>query len=58
VRHWTDGLVIGSAIFVREIMRRARPAANIDRHRLDKSTDGPDGAMQICAWRRLRVVRT
>jgi REP element-mobilizing transposase RayT len=57
VRHWTDGLVIGSALFVREIMRRARPAANIERHRLDKSADGPDGAMQICAWRRLRVLR-
>ena len=57
VRHWVDGLVIGSSLFVRDVMRRVQPAATVAHHRLAKASDGPDGALQLCAWRRLRTLR-
>jgi hypothetical protein len=45
VRHWVDGLVIGSELFVRETMRRVRSEAEVARHRLAKATpDLPDAA--------------
>ena len=55
VRYWTDGLVIGTELFVRETMGRVRKPAAVARHRLDKAAsdnDGKDNAT-ICSWRRL-----
>ncbi len=34
VRHWVDGLIIGSEIFVRETMRRVRSETDVARDRL------------------------
>jgi REP element-mobilizing transposase RayT len=51
MRYWVDGLVIGSEIFVRDVMSRVRPMDIVTRHRLARSTDGPP----LCCWRRLRV---
>jgi putative transposase len=58
VRYWADGLVIGSALFVRETMRHVRRQETVDRHRLSNAAVEPGAAMPICAWRRLRVMRT
>jgi len=50
MRYWVDGLVIGSEIFVRDVMGRVRPVEAVARHRMARSADGP-----ICCWRRLHV---
>ena len=50
VRHWTDGLVIGSELFVREVMSRYRPAHEVARHRMARSRD----PACLFAWRRVR----
>jgi len=55
VRHWVDGLVIGSELFIRNTMRRARPEAKVARHRLARTT-APDASDEVCCWRRLRVL--
>ena len=57
VRHWVDGLVIGSELFVRETMRRCRPEIPADNHRLARSLALPNPDVPvICCWRRLRVM--
>ena len=55
VRHWVDGLVIGSELFVRETMGRVRSRAEVARHRLSIASPGGDDA-PVCCWRRLRLV--
>ena len=57
VRHWVDGWVIGSELFVRETMRRVRTAEEVERHRMAHSASGRAGGEPICCWRRLRVAR-
>jgi hypothetical protein len=57
VRHWVDGLVIGSEIFVRETMRRVRTEAEVARHRLATADAAEFDAAPVCCWRRLRVLR-
>ena len=58
VRHWVDGLVIGSELFVRDTLRRCRPEVPVDKHRLAR-TPAPAGSKVpcICCWRRLRVMQ-
>jgi hypothetical protein len=59
VRHWVDGLVIGSELFVRDTLRRATrsgSAAPIRRHRLARSVSAPEVPV-LCCRRRLRVMR-
>lgn len=55
VRHWVDGLVIGSELFVRETLRRVRSEAEVARHRLAWATTNTE-APPICCWRRLRAL--
>ncbi len=52
VRHWTDGLVIGSDLFVREVMRRYQLAPVVARHRLARTDDSDT----LSAWRRIRLI--
>jgi hypothetical protein len=54
MRCWTDGLVIGSEKFVREIMSRARGVPIDSGHRVMKLETGAD-VDDLCAWRRLRA---
>jgi REP element-mobilizing transposase RayT len=56
VRHWVDGLVIGSELFVRETMRRVRSEAEMKRHRLARAEPSVRDALPICCWRRLRII--
>jgi len=50
VSYWTDGLVIGSELFIRNVMAGHHPRAHV--HRLAKApSDGP----ALCAWRRLQA---
>ena len=57
VRHWVDGLVIGSELFVLETMRRVRTEQEVTRHRLTQAAPPAPDAALICCWRRLRVMR-
>ena len=52
VRHWVDGLVIGSEIFVRETMCRVRTEAEVARHRLVRAGITAREAEFVCCWRR------
>jgi REP element-mobilizing transposase RayT len=54
VRHWVDGLVIGSELFIRETMRRVRTEEEVLRHRLARASTTPVGQTPVCCWRRLR----
>ena len=56
VRHWVDGLVIGSELFVRETMRRLRTEGEVARHRLARALPAADEEA-VCCWRRLRVAQ-
>ena len=58
VRHWVDGLVIGSEVFVRNVMSRVRPKAAVARHRLARAAASIPGLVPICCWRRLRTITT
>lgn len=53
VRHWARGLVIGSELFVREVMSRYR--RDLDRHRMACSGRNEDA---LFAWRRVRLVES
>jgi REP element-mobilizing transposase RayT len=57
VRHWVDGLVIGSELFIRETMQRVRTEEEVARHRLVRDSTAAAGQDPICCWRRLRMVR-
>lgn len=61
MRFWTDGFVIGSELFVRNMVARYRPELPAVRHRVAKAeicqglevpVDTP-----ICSWRRLRAIK-
>lgn len=54
VRYWTQGLVIGSKLFVTNVMSRHRPVENLKRHRSARLV-APDGT-EMYAWNRLRVL--
>ncbi len=54
VRHWADGLAIGSELFVREAVRRARPATAKPYHRLARSEPATGTPEPLFCWRRLR----
>jgi REP element-mobilizing transposase RayT len=54
VRHWTSGLVIGSELFVRDVMTRYRAIGPTIRHRVAHPKENVQ--YSICAWRRLRQV--
>ena len=54
VRHWADGLAIGSELFVREVVRRARPAAARPSHRLARSESALGTSEPLFCWRHLR----
>lgn len=52
VRHWTSGLVIGSELFVRNVMSRHRKSESVHQHRLVPSQQTSEPPLY--AWRRLR----
>jgi len=56
VRHWVDGLVIGSETFIAQIVAKARGVEHTERHRLSRSLDPPQqGSAVLCAYRQLRA---
>jgi putative transposase len=54
MRYWTDGLVIGSKVFVTEIMTAARGAAHMAKRRLTAAADTPAEAPPLVCYKRLR----
>ena len=56
VRYWTDGLAIGSRLFLRNLMAECLPREKVDRHRTSPLFPHADDAgPPICSWRRLRA---
>jgi putative transposase len=51
IRYWTEGLVIGSELFIRTVMARHHPGADTRRIQSDAITDPP-----LACWQRLRAV--
>lgn len=56
VRHWVDGLVIGSERFVRETMRRVRGEVAVARRRLVRAVGPGAEIAPLCCWQRLRTI--
>ncbi len=54
VRYWTQGLVIGSRLYLSWVMSHYRPPKDVLRHRSARMET--PGAHPIYAWRRLRTV--
>jgi len=56
VRHWVDGVVIGTELFVRETMRRARGEVEAARRRLVWAVGAGGEPTSLCCWQRLRAI--
>jgi putative transposase len=56
VRYWVDGLVIGSELFVRNVVSRARPAINLQKRRFTRAIAPKPDQPQICCLKQLRVL--
>jgi putative transposase len=57
IRHWVDGLVIGSELFIRDTMRRVRAEDEVARHRLARAAEATPLQPQLCCWHRLQPAR-
>ena len=55
MRYWVDGLVIGSELFVREVMGRIRGSEYMQTRRLTPAIDDR-AADRLCSYRQLRVM--
>ena len=57
VRYWSDGLAIGSRLFLRNLMTQWHPAEKVENHRTSPQFQPANSATPppICAWRRLRA---
>ena len=56
VRYWTDGLAIGSKLFLKKLMTQLLPPEKAEDHRTSPQFARADSAgPPICAWRRLRA---
>ena len=56
VRYWVDGLVIGSQLFVTELMTKARGAAHMRKRRLARAADAVHETAQLCCYKQLRAL--
>ena len=57
MRYWVDGLVIGSELFVREVMGRVRGSQYMQTRRLTQAIED-QAAVRLCSYRQLRVIQT
>jgi hypothetical protein len=56
VRYWADGLVIGSELFVTDVMTATRGQAHMRRRRLTRAVDMVRAPAQLCCYRQLRAI--
>jgi hypothetical protein len=56
VRYWVDGLVIGSELFVRNTMVKARTQCKIRTRRLTRARNAQHKPESIYCFRQLRVL--
>ena len=57
MRYWVDGLVIGSELFVREVMSRIRGPQYMQNRRLTQAIED-QAAVRLYSYRQLRVTQT
>ena len=55
MRYWTDGLVIGSKLFVTQVMTAARGAEHMGKRRLSVAAEETFDGLRLVCYRRLRV---
>jgi len=56
VRYWVNGAAIGSELFVKEVMSRARPGVDMEKRRLSRAVDMTRNAVPLCCYKQLRVM--
>ena len=57
MRYWNDGLIIGSELFVRNMVARYRPALTAKKHRLTQARlDETNQLVDLCCWQKLRLM--
>ena len=57
VRYWSDGLAIGSKLFLEKVMSDLLPTQKVENHRTSPQFQTANVTIPpICAWRRLRAV--
>ena len=59
VRHWSDGLIIGTKLFIRTNLGAVLPPERLVRHQYPPTVrvarETATASPRICAWRRLRL---
>lgn len=55
LRHWSDGLIIGSKSFVREVAAAFMGRSQAETHRM-QPLSRPEEATEVFSWRRLRKI--
>ena len=53
-RYWVDGAVIGSELFVKELMTRVRGPAHMKKRRLTKAVEAEANGVQLVCYKQLR----
>lgn len=56
VRYWVDGLVIGSDIFVMDMIRRSKGMLRLKARRFTRLLNAPPDAPPLCAYKTLRAI--
>jgi putative transposase len=62
VRYWVDGLVIGSDIFVKNVVSKARGETAVQKRRLVRAIQGASGSLgnstppPLCSFKQLRAI--
>jgi putative transposase len=56
MRYWVDGLVIGSDLFITEVMTKVRGPDHMRKRQLTRAVDLGKSAVQLYAYRQLRVI--
>ena len=54
VRYWVDGAVIGSELFVKELMTRIRGSAHMKKRRLTRAVQAEANGVHLVCYKQLR----
>ncbi len=54
--YWVNGAAIGSELFVKEVMSRARPGVDMKKRRLSRAVDMARNVVPLCCCKQLRVM--
>jgi len=55
VRYWSDGLIIGSKMFIKEVASRFYDCRKVEKRRLQAAVNLDNQSSTIFSWRSLRI---